>query len=344
MVRVAVAGFGYWGPNLVRNFNQNANSSLVACCDLSPARLEAIKGLYPDVRLTSDYNELLKAKDVDAIVVATPARTHFEMAKQALMHGKHVLVEKPLAMNSRDARELVDLADSKGLTLMVGHTFLYSPAVHVLKKTISDGELGDIHYIQTQRRNLGRVQTDINAMWSLAPHDVSIVLELMGQQPCEVSAHGGSFLTPGIEDVVYMSLAFPGGQMANIHVSWLDPQKVRQVTVVGSRQMADYNDVAETDKIVVFDKRATPPKSGRGPFDLHSGGKYAPPVPGSEPLANECDDFVSSIVNKSRPVADGENGLQVVRILEAAQFSLSNHGRPVDIEAGTDTRGVLTCA
>lgn len=331
MIRVAVAGFGYWGPNLVRNFNQNADSRLVACCDLSADRRKAIADLYSDVRLTDNYDDLLNADDVDAIVVATPARTHFAMAKQALLHGKHVLVEKPLAMNGRDAEELVELAASKSLTLMVGHTFLYSPAVHALKNAIDSGDLGDIYYIQTQRRNFGRVQTDINAMWSLAPHDISIVLELMGQAPTEVSAHGGGFLTPGIQDVVFATLSFPDGKIANIHVSWLDPSKVRRVIVAGSRKMADYDDVAETDKVEIIDKRAVPPSNGKGPFELHKGDSIFLPVADEEPLANECSDFVTSIKTGSRPKADGENGLLVVRILEAAQQSLDSDGMPVSL-------------
>lgn len=332
MIRVAVAGFGYWGPNLVRNFNENADSSLVACCDLSPDRRQAIADLYPDVRLTDNYDDLLNASDVDAIIVATPARTHFAMARQALLHGKHVLVEKPLAMNVRDAEELVELAESKSLTLMVGHTFLYSPAVHSLKKAIDDGVLGDIYYIQTQRRNFGRVQTDINAMWSLAPHDISIVLELMGQVPAEVSAHGGSFLTPGIKDVVYATLAFPDGQIANIHVSWLDPAKVRQVTVAGSRRMADYDDVAIADKVTIIDRQAIPPANGKGPFELRKGENYALEVTDDEPLTNECNDFVTCIQTGAKPVADGHNGLLIVRILEAAQQSMDAEGKPVSLK------------
>lgn len=332
MIRVAVAGFGYWGPNLVRNVNQNANSSLVACCDLSEARRKAIADLYPDVRLTDRYADLLEATDVDAIVVATPARTHYDMAKQALLAGKHVLVEKPLAMNSRDAEELIELAESKSLTLMVGHTFLYSPAVHSLKEAIDNGTLGDIYYIQTQRRNFGRVQTDINAMWSLAPHDISIVLELLGKTPVEVSAHGGSFLTDGIDDVVYTTLAFPCGQIANIHVSWLDPAKVRQVTVVGSLRMADYDDVAPKDKVQIIEKQAVPPANGKGPFELRRGTNFALPVKDEEPLANEINDFVSSISNGSKPKADGDNGLLVVKILEAAQQSMDADGKPVELK------------
>jgi predicted dehydrogenase len=331
MIRVAVAGFGYWGPNLVRNFNQNPDSQLVACCDLSPERRAAIGDAYPDVRLTDQYSDLLNAKDIDAIVVATPARTHFEMAKQALLHGKHVLVEKPLAMNSREAEQLVELANSKSLTLMVGHTFLYSPAVCSLKKAIQDGVLGDIYYLQTQRRNFGRVQTDINAMWSLAPHDVSIVLELLGQVPSEVSANGRSFLTPGVQDVVYMTLTFPTGQIANIHISWLDPAKVRQVTVVGSRRMADYDDVAPTDKVTIVDKQAVPPASGKGPFELRKGTSYTLDIPGDEPLAKEVGDFVSSIKTGDKPKADGNNGLLVVQILEAAQQSMDADGKPMPL-------------
>lgn len=331
MIRVAVAGFGYWGPNLVRNFNQSSESKLVACCELSEARRIAIAEMYPDVRQTADYADLLSANDVDAIVVATPARTHFDLARRALEHGKHVLVEKPLAMSVDESKRLIDIAQKRSLTLMVGHTFLYSPAVHVLKTVIDDGLLGDIYYVQTQRRNFGRVQTDINAMWSLAPHDISIILELLCKDPVEVSAHGGTFLTPGIEDVVYMTLAFPHGQIANIHISWLDPAKIRQVTVVGSRQMADYNDVAEVDKIKVFDKQAIPPARGSGQFDLRQGETFAPHIPDDEPLANECKDFISSIQYGTRPKADGHNGLRVVRVLEAAQKSLDTAGRPVSL-------------
>lgn len=332
MIRVALAGFGYWGPNLVRNFNQNPDSQLVACCDLSAERRAAIAEAYPEVRLTDQYADLLNAADIDAIVVATPARTHFEMAKLALLHGKHVLVEKPLAMNGCEAEQLVKLAESKSLTLMVGHTFLYSPAVRELKNAISSGVLGDVYYLHTQRRNFGRVQTDINAMWSLAPHDVSIVLELLGEIPSEVSANGRSFLTPGIEDVVYMTLTFPTGQIANIHISWLDPGKVRQVTVVGSRRMADYDDVAPKDKVMIVDKHAVPPASGKGPFELLRGTSYPLDIPDDEPLALEVGDFVSSIKTGDKPKADGNNGLLVVQILEAAQRSMEADGKPMRLE------------
>lgn len=335
MVKVAVAGFGYWGPNLVRIFNNLENCELIACCDRDTARLIAVRERYPGIYVTTSYEEILESRDVDAVVIATPARSHYEMVHSALLSGKHVLVEKPLAMNSTGAEDLINVAKGAGLVLMVGHTFLYSPAVHVLKGIVQSGELGSITHLYSQRLNLGRVQTDINAMWSLAPHDVSIVLHLLNKDPVMVAATGGCYLTPGIEDVVFLTMTFPDGVIANVHVSWLDWSKVREFAVIGSRQMVEYDDMALDDKIRVYDKRAERSSNSAGPFHLHSGEIQVPNVPFTEPLANECGDFIRCIADGEWPISDGSNGLKVVRVLEAAQYSLKNHGAPVELVSGT---------
>lgn len=334
MIKVAVVGCGYWGPNLVRNFQRLEGCELSMCCDLDPIQLAAIESQYPGTKTTTRLEQVLES-DTDAVVLATPVRTHHRLGKQVLSAGKHLLVEKPLAYTAQECRELIGLAEQRGLVLMVGHLFLYNPAVEKLREIVASGDLGEMYYIYSQRLNLGRVQTDINALWSLAPHDISIAMYLLGEAPVEVSARGASYLTRGIEDVVFLSMTFPNGSIAHCHVSWLDPSRTRKVTLVGSKRMAVYDDTLEEGKITVFDKwvsREGPNGvTGATRFSLHSGDVFKPEIPKLEPLAQECAHFVKCIREGRRPLTDGVNGLEVVRVLEAAQASLGQHGAPVGL-------------
>lgn len=331
LLRVGLVGFGYWGPNLARNFHAIPACELTAISDTSPERLDKAGVQYRGARLYDNVEALL-ASDVDAIALATPARSHYALALAALEAGKHILVEKPLAMTTQEAQVLVDLAAARGLVLVVGHVFLYNPAVHYIKALLDAGTLGDVYYLYSTRVNLGRVQSDINALWSIAPHDISIYLHLLGQMPLTVSARGARCLHGAVEDVVFLILSFPNGVLAHTQVSWLDPSKVRHLTLVGSQKMVVYDDLADEGKVKIYDKgvsRFTDPQYGEYQYRLHAGDIVIPKLPLAEPLRAECEDFVQAIQTGRRPVADALNGLQVVRVLEAAQQSLALDGQPV---------------
>jgi len=267
---------------------------------------------------------------IEAVVIATPARTHFDLARAALRAGKHVLVEKPLTLNSRHAEQLIKLAQSQGRVLMVGHTFEYNPAMLKIKELMDQGELGEVYYAYCTRVNLGRLQPDLNALWSIAPHDISMLLLLFQQMPLEVSATGAWYLNSGVEDVVFVNLLFADGARGHVHASWLDPSKVRRMTVVGSKRMVVYDDLATEGKIRIYDKGVLIGGKHRvyGEFQyrLHSGDIYIPRLDMAEPLRNECAHFIDCIANGTRPRTDGENGLRVVKVLEAAQQSLKKRG------------------
>jgi predicted dehydrogenase len=341
-VNIAQAGLGYWGPNLARNLNRVQNGRLHTLCDIDTDRLAHFAEQYPDVVTTTDYDAVLHNPDIDAIVLATPAATHHQMAKAALLAGKSVLVEKPLAPTSAEAEELVNLAAQKQLTLMVGHVFLYNAAVQKVKEYIDSGELGDIYYIYSQRLNLGRVRQDANAMWNFAPHDISIMCYWLDAQPEQVVARGYSYLQPGLEDVVFMTLDFPGGVGANVHISWLDPNKVRRMTVVGSKKMVVYDDVNASARISLYDKGVTKQQTGDslgkyetyGEFQLliRAGDVYVPRLDFAEPLKMECQHFVDCIQSGQPPLSDGVEGLRVVRTLEAAQRSMTEGSRKVAVQ------------
>jgi len=331
-VRVGLVGCGYWGPNLARNLHQIPQTELTACCDLNPQVLSRSRTLYPQTTATDRFSDLLEDAAIEAVVVATPARTHFALARSALEAGKHVLVEKPLAMSSGDAESLIELAKQQGLVLMVGHIFEYHPAVREIKSLIDNGELGELYYIYSTRVNLGRVQSDINALWSIAPHDVSILHYLLGSVPESVSARGGTFLNGGVEDVVFLVLSFAGGVLGHVHASWLDPSKVRRMTVVGSRRMVIYDDVADEGKIKIYDKgvyRRGEDAFGEFQYRVHSGDIAIPKLEMKEPLRVECIHFADCIRKGVKPQTDGLNGLRVVQVLEAAQASLQSGGTTV---------------
>ena len=334
-VSVGLIGYGYWGPNLARNLHQLQESRFSVCCDQDPARLELARQAYPYIHTTGVLEDLWDDPELAAVVVATPARSHYEIVRSALEAGKHVLAEKPLTTDRRQAEELVDLAGRQGRVLMVGHTFEYNPAVWKMKELLDRGELGDVYYAYSTRVNLGRLQRDLNALWSIVPHDVSILIYLFQAMPEEVSARGGTYLDSGIEDVVFVDLQFPGGVVAHIHASWLDPSKVRRMTLVGSKKMVLYDDVSSEGKIRVYDKGVLRIGNGQifGEFHykVHSGDIWIPRIETSEPLRNECVHFLGCVLEGTTPRTDGLSGLRVVRVLEAAQRSLERRGAPVEV-------------
>jgi predicted dehydrogenase len=336
-IKVGVIGCGYWGPNLVRNFRSLPDCRLQMMSDLSEQRLAHLKSLYPEVEGVTDYRHLLNGAGLDAVVVATAVKTHFPLAKASLQAGKHTFIEKPMAMSSAECEELVDLAQRKGLVLMVGHTFLYSPAVRKIKEIVDCGDIGEIRYICARRLNLGLFQKDINVAWDLAPHDISIALYIMGEMPAMVNCRGSAHVTPGIEDVTSMCLTFPKQRTAIIHSSWLDPRKVREMTIVGSRRMIVYDDVAPLEKIRVFDARVERPPHydtfAEFHYAYHYGDMYAPYIKQEEPLKAECQHFLDCIREGTRPLTDGRQGTDLVRILEASSDSLKRNGAPISLTA-----------
>lgn len=334
-IKVGVVGCGYWGPNLVRNFRSLPDCNLKMVCDVSEARLSYLKKLYPGVHGTTDYHHLLNGADLDAMVIATAVHVHFPLAKASLLAGKHTFIEKPMAASSAECEELIEIARKKGLVLMVGHTFLYSPAVRKIKEIVDQGDIGEIRYLCARRLNLGLFQRDINVTWDLAPHDVSIALYIMGEQPVNVNCRGSAHITPGVEDVATMCLGFKKQQTAIIHSSWLDPRKIREMTIVGSNRMIVYDDLAPLEKIRIFDARVERPPHydtfAEFHYAYHYGDVYTPYVKQEEPLKMECQHFLDCIQQGKAPMTDGQQGVELVRILEAASESLKRGGAQVDI-------------
>jgi len=333
-IRVGAIGYGYWGPNLVRNFVENTLSEMVIVADLKKDRLSKIKSSYPQVKVTKDYRDLFH-EDLNAVVIATPPPTHHALAKECLEHGLHVLVEKPITLKSQHAEQLIEISKKKDLVLMVGHTFEYNAAVHTLKKLIDSGELGQIYYVDAARLNLGLFSRDLNVLWDLAPHDISILKFILGRNPISVTAHGMPFVNEGIHDVVYMNMVFPDNILAHIHVSWLDPCKVRRVTVVGSKKMVVYNDIESLEKIRIYDKGVEKPPytDSFGDFQLsyRYGDVVIPNIRLTEPLQKECQHFLDCINNHTEPQSDGKDGFEVVKIIEAAQRSLNRNGKHQEV-------------
>lgn len=330
---VAVAGCGYWGPNLARNLSQTPDCQLGYLCDANPSRLKHMHKLYPSARVSEKYEEIIQNPEVDAVVVATPVRFHFDMAKAALEAGKHVFIEKPMARSVAECEELNELASKKGLVVMVGHTFLFSPPIRKIKEIIDRGDIGEIQYINSRRLNLGLYQKDINVAWDLAPHDISIVLHFLDARPAHVSCSGTCHVTPGIEDVTTMFLGFEKQRCAIVQSSWLDPRKVREMTVVGTRRMIVYDDTAPLEKIKIYDTRVEKPPHydtfAEFNYSYHYGDVYVPYVKQDEPLKLECQHFIECIRGSKVPLTSGVKGLEVVRILEAASKSLKQAGGAV---------------
>jgi predicted dehydrogenase len=327
-VRVGVVGLGYWGPNLARNFDRLPGSSLRWICDASEEALARWAPQFPDARASGSFADLLADDDLDAVVVATHVPTHAELAVQALEAGKHCFVEKPLAHSVSEAERVLSAAEASGRTLMVGHLLEYHPGVDRLKEIADSGDLGDIHYIYSNRLNLGKLRSDENALWSLGAHDVSVVLRLAGgADPSEISAVGESYMQPGIEDVVFCYLRFQSGLAAHLHLSWLDPHKERRFTVVGSKQMATFDDMAVEQKVMVYDKGFDQDFASYGEYIQRSGDIWSPRISNEEPLRIECRHFVECVRDGAAPRSDGHSGLRVVRVLEALQASLEESSR-----------------
>ncbi len=335
-MKLAVIGCGYWGPNLVRNFIQSNKVENVICCDLDQKRLERMKSLYPSVELCGDYKELLNREDLDAVAIATPVKTHYPIAKDFLLNGKHVLVEKPFTHSYETAHELIRLAEEKNLVLMVDHTFEYTAAVNKIKTIIDNGELGKILYISCIRVNLGLFQPDINVVWDLAPHDISTILYITGDLPSSVNCQGKAHFHSGIEDVATTTLNFKNGVIAFIHSSWLDPNKIRRTTIVGTRRMLVYDDIEPQEKIKIYDKGVEVPPYYDTYADFHFSYRYgdihSPRIEDYEPLKKECEHFIDCIKRRIPPLTDGYSGLRVVAILEAASKSLRLSGKAVPIQ------------
>lgn len=336
MLNIGIIGCGYWGPNLLRNFYNIDDSRVITCCDLKEKRLRHMKNLYQSVETTQGYMDIINDDDIDAVVIATPVSTHYELAREALEAGKHVFVEKPLASEVKEGVELVNSAREKGLVLFVGHTFVYTAAVNKIKELINSGELGDIYYINSSRLNLGLFQDDINVMWDLAPHDISIMNYVLDGYPESVTANGYSYIQPGIDDVGFITMKYPGSVVANIHVSWLNPNKIRKTTVVGSNKMLVYDDVSSLEKIRIYDKGVdvVPHYDTFGEFQLsyRYGDISIPKLNDEEPLKVECQHFIDCVKHGQNPRSGGLEGLAIMLALDAAGKSISEDCRKIEIE------------
>ena len=343
-VTLALVGTGDWGANLLRNFASLPGARVAAVCDADPVRLERARKVVPAATAVSDARALLDVPGLEAVVIAAPAAAHAKLARMFLEAGKDVYVEKPFTLDVADAEELVAIAERGKRVLMVGHLLKHHPAVKQLKAMIDAGEMGDVRYVYSQRVNLGKVRSDENALWSFAPHDLSVMLYLLGDEPVDVSARGQAFLQPGIEDVVFTYLRWADGRMAHAHVSWLDPHKIRRFTVVGSKRMAMFDDMEPSEKVKVYDKgvdtMADPGGASEGSFvdfarahTVRQGDIWIPKLDGAEPLKLECQHFVECVRSRATPLTDGRDGLTVVKVLAAAQASLQLQGAPVRLDS-----------
>lgn len=326
-IRVGVVGLGYWGPNLARNIDALAGAELAWCCDARAEVRERLAAVHRRARFTADLDDLLADDDLDAIVVATPVPTHADLAVRVLEAGKHCFVEKPLAQSVADGERAVAAASAAGRILMVGHLLEYHPGVRKLKEISDSGELGEIHYIYSNRLNLGQLRADENALWSLGAHDISVILHLAGEDPATCEAHGECYMRPGVEDVVFAFLRFPSGLAAHLHLSWLDPHKERRFTVVGSQRMATFDDMDLERKVTVYDKGFDQPAGSYGEYITRAGDIYSPRISNAEPLRLEVEHFVQCIREGTNPRSDGASGLRVVRVLEELQAALDRTRR-----------------
>lgn len=334
MLSIGVVGLGYWGPNLLRNLYESRSCRQLYCCDLDAGKVERAVHRYPGTQGVHSFGELLENGQVDAIVVATPVSTHFELAKRALLAGKHVFVEKPMAASSGEALELIHLAEAKGRTLMVGHTFEFSPPVLKIKEVISKGELGKIYYISASRVNLGLHQKDVSVIWDLAPHDFSALFFWLGETPRQVSAMGRDFVQRGIPDVAFINLEFPSGAIAHVHVSWLSPSKLRRTAIIGSEKMLVYDDTENIEKVKIYDKGVDykdPETFGEYQLSYRAGDVVSPRLDTFEPLHMQMSHFIECCLTGKKPRTDGYSGLRVVKVLEAAEESLRRSSAVVEI-------------
>lgn len=332
MIHFGIIGYGYWGPNLVRNFASHADSKVLMVADGRPARLELLRKNYPAIETTTDAEALISNKQLDAVVIATPVFTHFSLAKKALLAGKHVLLEKPMTSSVAEAEELINIAAKNNLVLMVDHTFLYTGAVHKMKELIDGGTIGQIRYFDSSRINLGLFQPDVNVLWDLAPHDISILTHLIKEQPYSVNATGISHTHNGIENIAYMTINYQSDFIAHFDCSWTSPVKVRQTLIGGDKKMIVFNDLEPSEKIRVYDTgydHKTEEDKTSIMVDYRTGDVYIPKISGKEALMGVAADFIQSIKTGSTPLASAELGMQVVRILEASQESIKNKGKEV---------------
>jgi len=336
MIRVGIIGLGYWGPHLLRTFAALPDSQVTAVSDLSSERLKHVCAQYPNVYATDNAEMILSRETVDAVVIATPTKTHYPLARKALEQGLHTFVEKPLATSVSECEDLIELAERREVVLFVGHVFLYTSAVSKLKELVVRGELGNVCYISSTRLNLGPIRQDVNALWDLAPHDISIILHLMDSSPVSVNCQGLAYLNKRVHDVCSVNIQFKDNSMAIVHVSWLDPNKSRLLTVVGDKKMAIYNDIEPLEKIKVYDKGIEVPayadSFGEFQFSYRYGDTYSPRLVEIEPLKAECQHFIDCVKEDKKPKTDGRNALEVIRVLQAAEHSLFNGGGRVEVE------------
>ncbi len=332
-MKVGVIGLGYWGPNVVRNFLSTPGVEKVYACDLDETRLKFVKSRFPSIELTNDTEFILKSPEIDAVAIVTPVATHFPLAKKALENGKHVLVEKPMTSSVKEAEELIEISEKKNLVLMVDHTFIFTGAVRKIKELIDAGEIGELYYFDSVRVNLGLFQHDVNVIWDLATHDVSIMNYVVNSKPVSVSAFGTAHYN-GIEDIAYITVNFDSGTIAHFHVNWLAPVKVRKILIGGTKKMIVYDDTEPSEKVKVYDKGViATTKEGihRVLISYRTGDMYAPKLDETEALNLVCKNFIESIENKQKPITDGVSGLEVVRILEAAEKSIKNEGKLIKL-------------
>ncbi len=333
MTGIAVVGAGAWGRNHIRVFSEIPHAKLKYICDNDPSKLLTLQRLYPQVSMVENLTPILRDPEVQGVVIASSASSHYVLSREVLLADKDVLVEKPLSLNIEDAKEIVNLSEKRDRILLVGHLLIYHPVVDRLKEMVQSGELGTIHYIYTQRVNLGVIRQDENALWSFAPHDLSVILYLLEEEPTVVSAHGESYIQKGIEDVVFLSLRFSDGKMANIHMSWLDPHKLRKITIVGSKKMVVFDDMEASEKLKIYDRgvKSLSYDTYGEYLSLRFGDITIPNIKMVEPLRAEAEDFVQCIESRKRPKTGGEDGLKVVRILTSAQQSLKKGGIPIPL-------------
>jgi predicted dehydrogenase len=338
-INIGIIGCGYWGPNFIRNFIKIKGVNVKYICDIHNDRLTHIKELYPEISTTQDLDKVLKDKEVSSVVIATPAKTHYKLVKASLLNHKHVLVEKPITTKIKDAEELIALSKEYRKILMVGHTFKFNPGINALKELIDSKKLGKIFYLYSRRTNLGPLRKDVNAVWDLAPHDISILNYLLSKVPESISAKAEKYLAHNLEDVCFVSLRFPKNILAHIHVSWLDPKKVREIVVVGSKRMAVFDDLVIDSPITIYDKTVIA-KKFKQEYDsfeefqmiIHNGPAKNLSIKKAEPLFNECLHFIDCIKGKSVPLTDGKDGLEVLKVLIGIERSIAKKGATVILE------------
>jgi predicted dehydrogenase len=337
-IKIGIIGCGHWGPNFIRNFSQISATEIVGICEINPEKLVHIKNNFPNIQIYRNYHNLLKNNKLDAVIVATPASTHYAITKEALERDKHVLVEKPLSTDLKQAKKLNDISKKVKKVLMVGHTFLYNPAVKKIKDIVQRRDLGKIYYIHARRTNLGPLRKDVNAIWDLSPHDISIINFITGKKPEEVCAYAQRFLSHKLEDVGFITLRYPNDILAHIHVSWLDPKKIREMTVIGSKRMLVYDDTNINEPVRVYDKNVMRKRYERKYYTfeefqliVRDGEVRIPKINMEEPLKIECRHFIDCITNREKPFTDGKNGVDIVRISAAIQKSIENNSKKIKV-------------